>query len=172
MNHELVAKLFRGFSDPSRLRVLEALRDGPLHVGAVVARTGLSQPNVSMHLACLVECGLAARQRQGRYVEYRLADHTRAARLLDEAEALLAQVGALVDGCVRGTGRRRPGGERRPGPPNTGTAGDDDPGSERSSSSSWTSSTAPTRAPRSRPRSAGCRTCARFELRSPPTRST
>ena len=80
MKPDLVAKLFRGLADASRLRVLETLRDGPLHVGTVVARTGLSQPNVSMHLACLVECGLAARERQGRFVEYRLADK-RAARL-------------------------------------------------------------------------------------------
>lgn len=100
MKHELVAKLFRGFGDPSRLRVLEALRDGPLHVGAVVRRTGLSQPNASMHLACLVDCGLAARERQGRFVEYRLADK-RAARLLGQAEELTAAVAPLVDACPR-----------------------------------------------------------------------
>lgn len=116
MKHELVAKLFRGFGDASRLRVLEALRDGPLHVGAVVARTGLSQPNISMHLACLVECGLAARERQGRFVEYRLADK-RAARLLDEAEALLGQVGGLITACPRyrgpATGQRTGSGDGR-----------------------------------------------------------
>jgi ArsR family transcriptional regulator, cadmium/lead-responsive transcriptional repressor len=100
MRHELVAKLFRGFGDASRLRVLEALRDGPLHVGGVVRRTGLSQPNVSMHLACLVECGLAMRERQGRFVEYRLADK-RAARLLDQAEELVGEVGRLVEACPR-----------------------------------------------------------------------
>jgi DNA-binding transcriptional ArsR family regulator len=117
MKHDLVAKLFRGFADASRLRVLETLRDGPLHVGAVVARTGLSQPNVSMHLACLVECGLATRERQGRFVEYRLADK-RAARLLDDAEDLLGHVGRLIDTCPRyrapAAGRRvRSGGGRR-----------------------------------------------------------
>jgi DNA-binding transcriptional ArsR family regulator len=115
MKYELVAKLFRGFGDASRLRVLEALRDGPLHVGALVARTELSQPNVSMHLACLVECGLAARQRQGRFVEYRLADK-RAARLLDAAEELVGQVGGQIEAYPRypapPTGRRA-GADRR-----------------------------------------------------------
>jgi ArsR family transcriptional regulator, cadmium/lead-responsive transcriptional repressor len=100
MRHDLVAKLFRGFGDASRLRVLEALRDGPRHVGAVVRVTGLSQPNVSMHLACLVECGLARRERQGRFVEYQLADK-RAARLLDQAEELVGDVGRLVEVCPR-----------------------------------------------------------------------
>ena len=32
----LQAKLFRGFSDPSRLSILEALSDGPLTVSAIV----------------------------------------------------------------------------------------------------------------------------------------
>jgi hypothetical protein len=39
----------------------------------------------TLFLACLVDCGLAARERQGRFVEYRLADK-RATRLLDQAE--------------------------------------------------------------------------------------
>ena len=44
----LKAKLFRGLADPSRLAVLEALRDGALSVNEVVRRTRLTQPNVSM----------------------------------------------------------------------------------------------------------------------------
>lgn len=100
MKHELVAKLFRGFGDVSRLRVLEALRDGPLHVGAIVARTGLSQPSVSMHLACLVDCGLAARERQGRFVEYRVAD-PRAGQLLEQGAELARELAPLVEACPR-----------------------------------------------------------------------
>jgi ArsR family transcriptional regulator, cadmium/lead-responsive transcriptional repressor len=42
----LKAKLFRGFSDPSRLSILEALRSGSLTVGEIVEITGLTQ---SMH---------------------------------------------------------------------------------------------------------------------------
>ena len=64
------AQLFRGLADPSRLSVLEELRAGPATVSDLVAATGLSQPSVSMHLACLWECGLVERQRQGRFVEY------------------------------------------------------------------------------------------------------
>lgn len=96
----LRAKLFRGLSDPSRLGVLEALRDGPLPVGEVVARTGLSQPNVSMHLACLAECGLVRWARRGKFVDYEIADKL-VIRLLDQAEDLLLEVGSLIDACPR-----------------------------------------------------------------------
>jgi DNA-binding transcriptional ArsR family regulator len=96
----LRAKLFRGLADPSRLGVLEALRDGPLPVGAVVTRTGLSQPSVSMHLACLAECGLVRWRRRGRFVDYEIADK-RVVRVLDEAEDLLLGVGPLIECCPR-----------------------------------------------------------------------
>ena len=94
------AKLFRGLGDPSRLRVLEALRAGPLSAGEVVRRTGLSQPNASMHLGCLAECGLVTWERLGKFVHYEIADK-RVVKLLDQAAALLIQVGPLIDACPR-----------------------------------------------------------------------
>jgi DNA-binding transcriptional ArsR family regulator len=96
----LRAKLLRGFGDPSRLGVLEALRDGPLSAGEVVKRTGLSQPNASMHLHCLAECGLVTWQREGRFVHYCISDK-RVVRLLDQAEELLVEVGPLIEACPR-----------------------------------------------------------------------
>ncbi|HBH03120.1 MAG: hypothetical protein A2W08_00610 [Candidatus Rokubacteria bacterium RBG_16_73_20] len=106
---ELRAKLFRGLGDVSRLRVLEALRDGALSAGEIVARTGLGQPNTSMHLACLAECGLVTWERAGRFVHYTIADK-RAVKLLDQAEELLLQVAPLIAACprYRQAGRARP----------------------------------------------------------------
>lgn len=97
---QLRAKLLRGLGDPSRLRVVEALRDGPLSAGEIVDRTGLSQPNASMHLHCLAECGLVTWQREGRFVYYRIADK-RVVRLLDQTEELLLEVGPLIEACPR-----------------------------------------------------------------------
>jgi DNA-binding transcriptional ArsR family regulator len=97
---QLRAKLFRGLGDASRLGVLEALRDGPLSAGEVVARTGLSQPNTSMHLACLAECGLVTWRREGKFVYYQIADK-RAVKLLDQAEELLLEVAPLIEACPR-----------------------------------------------------------------------
>ena len=94
------AKLFRGFSDLSRLRVLDALRDGPLSAGEVVKRTGLSQPNASMHLRCLAECGPVTWDRRGKFVHYELSGK-RVVKLLDQAEESLLQVAPLIDACPR-----------------------------------------------------------------------
>lgn len=87
----LKAKLFRGFSDPSRLAILEALRSCPLTVGEIVEATGLSQSNASNHLGCLRDCGLVIATQQGRYVTYELAD-PRVGEILKSGDELLADV--------------------------------------------------------------------------------
>jgi ArsR family transcriptional regulator, cadmium/lead-responsive transcriptional repressor len=96
----LKAKLFRGFSDPSRLSILEALRDGPLTVGAIVEKTNLSQSNVSNHLRCLADCELVISAPQGRYTLYRLSD-PRVATVLELTDALLSDVARGVYECTR-----------------------------------------------------------------------
>lgn len=97
---ELQAKLFRGFSDPARLSILESLRDGAVTVSEVVELTGLSQPNVSNHLKCLRECGLVVAKQQGRFVYYELSDK-RVGQLLMLADALLADIAKGVYECIR-----------------------------------------------------------------------
>lgn len=99
-NTNLQAKLFRGFGDPSRLGILNALRNGPLNVGEIVEMTGLSQPNVSNHLGCLRDCGLVVARQEGRYVTYHLSDD-RVGELLALAESLLADVARGVYECTR-----------------------------------------------------------------------
>ncbi len=97
---ELKAKLFRGFSDTSRLSILEALRTKPLNVGEIVQATGLSQSNISNHLGCLRDCGLVTSEQQGRFTYYRLTDD-RIANLLSLAEELLSDVAKGVYQCTR-----------------------------------------------------------------------
>jgi DNA-binding transcriptional ArsR family regulator len=94
------AKLFRGFSDPSRLKILEALRDGPLTVGEIATAARLSQPNTSNHLGCLRDCGLVLARQDGRFVTYSLSDE-RVDELLSLAESLLADVALGVYECTR-----------------------------------------------------------------------
>lgn len=69
-----VASRFRALAEPARLTVLHALEDGPLHVGALVARTGLTQANLSKHLQVLHAEGFVTRERDGMFVRYALAD--------------------------------------------------------------------------------------------------
>jgi DNA-binding transcriptional ArsR family regulator len=68
------ASLFRGFAEPSRLLILEALRSQRRSVTQLCAMTGLTQSNVSNDLACLLGCGLVHREARGRFAYYTLAD--------------------------------------------------------------------------------------------------
>jgi ArsR family transcriptional regulator, cadmium/lead-responsive transcriptional repressor len=98
---DLVAKYFRGLGDPSRLRILELLRnDGELSVGELVERLALPQPKVSNHLACLRWCGFIETRREGRGVYNRIADQ-RVAEMLDLAGSLLADNAEHVAACGR-----------------------------------------------------------------------
>jgi ArsR family transcriptional regulator, cadmium/lead-responsive transcriptional repressor len=96
----LKAKLFRGFSDTSRLSILETLCAGPLTVGAITERTGLSRTNVSNHLRCLSDCDLVVSSPQGRYTLYQLSD-PRVATLLELTDELLRDVARGVYACTR-----------------------------------------------------------------------
>ncbi len=84
----LRAKFFHGLADPKRLAILEALRTSSRTVGELVDLTGLSQPNTSNHLACLLDCGLVTREQRGRYAMYSLADA--------KVDALLALADEIV----------------------------------------------------------------------------
>ena len=98
---DLVAKYFRGLGDPTRLRILELLREqGELSVGELVGRLALAQPKVSNHLACLRWCGYVDSRREQRTVYYRIAD-TRVVKMLDLAHALLGDNEEHVAACCR-----------------------------------------------------------------------
>jgi len=96
---DLRAVLFHGFSDRSRLRIVEALIDGERRVGDIVAATGLTQSNASTHLACLWDCGLVARERRGREVYYRLTEGV--ADVFAAADRVLEHAGHTVGACRR-----------------------------------------------------------------------
>ncbi|MBP6774756.1 MAG: winged helix-turn-helix transcriptional regulator [Gemmatimonadaceae bacterium] len=66
--------LFKGFADPTRLRVLNALVAGELCVCDLVDLLGLSQPAVSRHLAYLRRMGLVEATREWKFAHYRLAE--------------------------------------------------------------------------------------------------
>lgn len=68
----LDATVFAALGEPSRLRIVELLRSGPLSVGEIVDRLGLRQPQVSKHLRVLDETGLVAAEAQSRHRIYRL----------------------------------------------------------------------------------------------------
>jgi DNA-binding transcriptional ArsR family regulator len=71
---DLVADRFKALSDRARLSLLQELRGGTRTVNELAAATEMGQANVSRHLAVLFANGLVARQRDGVFVRYELAD--------------------------------------------------------------------------------------------------
>jgi DNA-binding transcriptional ArsR family regulator len=97
---ELVARFFRALGDPARLRLLEFLLTAEHTVSECVARIGLSQGRVSVHLACLADCGYVQARRSGRFAWYKVAD-PRVADLVMLARSLAADNAAALADCVR-----------------------------------------------------------------------
>ena len=65
--------MFRAFSDPTRLRILNLLRPGELCVCEIVRVLGFPQPKVSRHLAYPRRAKLVIGRKQGLWMYYSLA---------------------------------------------------------------------------------------------------
>lgn len=71
---EVLARFGHALSDPTRSRVLLALRDGPAYPAELAQLLEVSRQSLSNHLACLRGCGLVVAEPQGRRVRYELTD--------------------------------------------------------------------------------------------------
>lgn len=71
---EIIAERFRVLSEPIRLRILQALRDGELSVSDLTREIEISQPNGSKHLRILQDAGMLRRDQRGNSVYYSIAD--------------------------------------------------------------------------------------------------
>ena len=87
---EALARFFHGLSDPTRVRVLRFLLDGPKTAGEIVQHLGRHQPSVSSHLTCLRFCGYVEARRQGRNVLYEIIDPD-VRRIMEKGERYLGR---------------------------------------------------------------------------------
>lgn len=71
---EQVAAYFQALSEPTRLQILNFLRDGERNVGELAQLTGYTSANISRHLSFLTQHGLVGREARGTAVYYRIAD--------------------------------------------------------------------------------------------------
>jgi DNA-binding transcriptional ArsR family regulator len=71
---DLIAQRFRVLADPTRVRLLDQLRDGPATVGRLTEATGSSQQNVSKHLGILLQHRMVERRRDGTSSVYSVSD--------------------------------------------------------------------------------------------------
>ena len=73
---ELIAQRFRVIGEPMRIRLLDALRDGPLTINELTEALGASQQNVSKHVAVLALAGIVSREKDGTRVRCSIADES------------------------------------------------------------------------------------------------
>ncbi len=71
---ERVAHCFHALSDPTRLKILRALKDSGKTVQELVSMFECTQPNISRHLAIMLAAGLVRRRKLGARVQYRIAN--------------------------------------------------------------------------------------------------
>ena len=69
-----VASYFQALSEPTRLQILNLLRQNERSVGELAQLCGYSSANISRHLALLTQHGLVARESRGNSAIYTIAD--------------------------------------------------------------------------------------------------
>ena len=75
MTHgQVLARFGHALSDPTRARLLLALREAPGFPAELADLLGVTRQNLSNHLACLRGCGLVVAVPEGRRTRYELAD--------------------------------------------------------------------------------------------------
>jgi DNA-binding transcriptional ArsR family regulator len=72
--YKLQVEVLKTLANVRRLEIIHLLADGPREVSRLAEEMGISQPNVSQHLAVMRAAGVVEAERDGREVRYRLAD--------------------------------------------------------------------------------------------------
>ena len=101
---ELIARRFRMLAEPTRIKLLDRLREGEATVNELSEELGASQQNVSKHLAMLDEVGILGRRKEGTYVYYRIIDEGVFAlcdQVCGSVQQQLRALNALVEGANR-----------------------------------------------------------------------
>ena len=87
MRYAFKAEFFKVLANPLRIRILDALRDGPLSVGELRARLDTEQATISQHLSILRARNFVFTERRGTTIRYQVSDPT-IWRLLDLAREI------------------------------------------------------------------------------------
>ncbi len=98
---EMIAARLRVIGDPTRIRILDLLRDEELTVTEITERLGTSQQNASKHLGLLLQAGILARRKEGNSSIYSIADrgvYELCEQVCGGLQLQLAELTALVEG--------------------------------------------------------------------------
>jgi ArsR family transcriptional regulator len=68
------AEIFQALAHPTRIAIVELLRNGELSAGQLIEQLGLEQANASQHLAVLRSKQIVVNRKEGNQVFYSLRD--------------------------------------------------------------------------------------------------
>lgn len=69
------SEIFQGLANPTRIAIVELLRDGELPAGKLIEKLGIEQANVSQHLSVLRAKQIVVSRKAGNQVFYSIRDH-------------------------------------------------------------------------------------------------
>ncbi|MGM7724300.1 ArsR/SmtB family transcription factor [Metabacillus sp. Hm71] len=97
---DMKVKLIHGFSNKTRIQILESIKEKEKTVSQIVEEINGNQSNISQHLACLKGCGIIVGRNEGKYCYYRLRNQN-IRDLLAMFDAVLEDVQNEIDCCER-----------------------------------------------------------------------
>lgn len=95
---DLKTELIHGFSNKTRLEILETIKESEKTVSQIIDVLAVNQSSISQHLACLRGCGLIVSRQEGKYVYYRLRN-PKVAALLTMFDDVLDEVKDDIGTC-------------------------------------------------------------------------
>jgi len=87
--YRLQAEFCKAMAHPKRIRILRMLNDGEKSVNELSKMTGISQSNISQHLAILRNFGLLRTRREGTTIYYEIMDR----RIVEACELVRSCIG-------------------------------------------------------------------------------
>lgn len=102
---DLCAEILKAIAQPTRLRIIELLRDGEHCVCEIFPAIGHEQSNTSRHLQMMLKSGVLKQRKEGLKIFYSLR-HPEVLEMVRLAEQVVEQEANRAVKLVKGAGRR------------------------------------------------------------------
>jgi DNA-binding transcriptional ArsR family regulator len=100
LNLDTKVKFLRGFSDKTRIQILESMKEKEKTVSEIIDDINGNQSNISQHLTCLKGCGIIVGRQEGKYCYYSLRNQ-QVRDLLTMFDVVFSEVQTDVACCER-----------------------------------------------------------------------
>lgn len=102
---DLCAEILKAIAQPTRLRIIELLRDGEHCVCEIYPAIGHEQSNTSRHLQMMLKSGILNQRKEGLKIYYSLR-HPEVVQMVQLAEQIVLHEAARSAKLVRGKGSK------------------------------------------------------------------